>query len=444
MPKEKGKKHKEILKCSRCRLDKQKCLPEGRVWPGAKCNRCQEHGYQCSQPLSARNEKIEREAEEETTPPTSSKSNRRFHDQDDFIPTLSSASASPPPQRPETNDLSAVRNAALAMMLHPPRRSPMAVIREPPAYRIIDSNSARLQERFANFWGSPVTFASMCSPEFAKMISGLFHVDSQQIALMVSDCAYHSSGMGIDWYHDAMQRHWLHHSQGDQTYIALSLQDDMTSNAVMAFSAGDAALTQSPHWPVFTKMTHSHAMKAMILLRDRLRYTWPHLNDASVVLTAFNLFCYGLCVSDSSILQFMTAIIQTYHKYNSGFPLNAEIVTGDNGFWIVRLFMANNPDDRGLIMRYDTNTFEREREMFEDKSGFYYSHQKRRGSSPDQPATPILASNIDPVVTLTVSDIAAEVHVPVNPSSPYSSPPSSSQYDTDSMFVDSDERIWDM
>ncbi|KAF3279504.1 hypothetical protein TWF970_004057 [Orbilia oligospora] len=404
MPKEKGKKHKEILKCSRCRLDKQKCLPEGRVWPGAKCNRCQEHGYQCSQPLSARNEKIEREAEEETTPPTSSKSNRRFHDQDDFIPTLSSASASPPPQRPETNDLSAVRNAALAMMLHPPRRSPMAVIREPPAYRIIDSNSARLQERFANFWGSPVTFASMCSPEFAKMISGLFHVDSQQIALM----------------------------------------DDMTSNAVMAFSAGDAALTQSPHWPVFTKMTHSHAMKAMTLLRDRLRYTWPHLNDASVVLTAFNLFCYGLCVSDSSILQFMTAIIQTYHKYNSGFPLNAEIVTGDNGFWIVRLFMANNPDDRGLIMRYDTNTFEREREMFEDKSGFYYSHQKRRGSSPDQPATPILASNIDPVVTLTVSDIAAEVHVPVNPSSPYSSPPSSSQYDTDSMFVDSDERIWDM
>ncbi|RVD83118.1 uncharacterized protein DFL_007519 [Arthrobotrys flagrans] len=404
MPKEKGKKHKEILKCSRCRLDKQKCLPEGRVWPGAKCNRCQEHGYQCSQPLSARNEKIEREAEEETNVPHSSKSSRRFHDQDDFIPTLSSASASPPPQRPETDDLSAVRNAALAMRLHPPRRSPMTMIREPPAYRIIDSNSARLQERFANFWGSPMTFSSMCSPDFAKMISTLFHVDSQQIALM----------------------------------------DDMTSNAVMAFSAGDAALTQSPHWPVFTKMTHSHAMRAMTLLRDRLRSTWPHLNDASVVLTAFNLFCYGLCVSDSSILQFMTAIIQTYHKYNSGFPLNAEIVTGDNGFWIVRLFMANNPEDRGLIMRHDTNTFEREREMFEDRSGFYSSHQKRRGSSPDQPATPILASNVDPVVTLTVSDIAAEVHVPVNPSSPYSSPPSSSPYDTDTMFVDPDERIWDM
>ncbi|KAK6335174.1 hypothetical protein TWF718_010611 [Orbilia javanica] len=404
MPKEKGKKHKEILKCSRCRLDKQKCLPEGRVWPGAKCNRCQEHGYQCSQPLSARNEKIEREAEEETKPPHSSKSNRRFHDQDDFIPALSSASASPPPQRPETDDLSAVRNGALAMRLHQPRGSPMAMIREPPAYRIIDTNSARLQERFADFWGSPMTFSSMCSPEFAKMISSLFHVDSRQIALM----------------------------------------DDMTSNAVMAFSAGDAALTQSPHWPVFTKMTHSHAMRAMTLLRDRLRRTWPHLNDASVVLTALNLFCYGLCVSDSSILQFMTVIIQTYHKYNSGFPVNAEIVTGDNGFWIVRLFMVNNPGDRGIVLRHDTNTFEREREMFEERSGFYSSHQRRRGSSPDQPATPILASNVDPAVTLTVSDIAAEVHVPVNPSSPYSSPPSSSQYDTDTMFVDIDERVWDM
>ncbi|EPS38937.1 hypothetical protein H072_7299 [Dactylellina haptotyla CBS 200.50] len=279
----------------------------------------------------------------------------------------------------------------------------MGMIREPSAYRIVDSNSSRLMERFADFWGSSMTFNSMCTPEFAKTISTLFHVDSRQIAIV----------------------------------------DDMTNNAVMAFSAGDAALTQSPHWPVFTNMTHTHAMKAMTLLRDRLKQTWPYLKDASIVLTAFNLFCYGLCVSDSSILQFMTAIIQTYHKYNSGFPVNAEIVTGDNGFWIVRLFMANKPEDRGLIMRYDTNTFEKERIMFEDKSGFY-SPRQSRGTTPDQPTT-ILASNVDPVVTLTVSDIAAEVHVPVNPSSPYSSPPSSSiaSYEHDAMVLDTDERLYE-
>ncbi|KAF3920516.1 hypothetical protein ABW20_dc0108408 [Dactylellina cionopaga] len=91
-------------------------------------------------------------------------------------------------------------------------------------------------------------------------------------------------------------------------------------------------------------------------------------------------------------------------------------------------------------MRYDTNTFERERVMFEEKSGFY--SQRERGTSPDQPS-PILASNVDPAVTLTVSDIAAEVHVPVTPSSPYSSPPSATSYENDLMSLDTDERIYD-
>jgi hypothetical protein len=95
--------------------------------------------------------------------------------------------------------------------------------------------------------------------------------------------------------------------------------------------------------------------------------------------------------------------------------------------------MANNPDDRGLIMRNDTNTFEKERIMFEEKSGFY-SHSRGRGSSPDQP-TPILASNVNPVVTLTVTDIAAEVHVPVITRSPYSSPPSSSSYEPETLSL---------
>ncbi|KAK6344413.1 hypothetical protein TWF696_008050 [Orbilia brochopaga] len=406
MPKEKGKKHKEILKCSRCRLDKQKCLPEGRTWPGTKCNRCQEHGYQCSQPLSARNEKIEREAEEEelVRPHISSqnrlsasnKSKSLFLEQDDFALRLPSSSASPPPRGPEVDVPVVARKAGQAM------RPTIAMIREPPAYRIIDSNSSRLMERFADFWGSPMTFGSMCSPEFAHMVSTLFRVDSRQISLV----------------------------------------DDMTNNAVMAFSAGDAALTQSPQWPVFTNMTHAHAMRAMSLLRERLKQSWPYLKDASIVLTAFNLFCYGLCVSDAMILQFMTAIIQTYHRFNTGFPLNAEIVTGDNGFWIVRLFMADNPDDRGLIMQHNTNTFARERVMFEERSGFY-SPTRERGSTPDE-SVPILASNVNPVVSLTVTDIAAEVQVPVNPTSPYpsTSPPSSAHYsDSDPMSVDMDNEI---
>ncbi|EWC44325.1 hypothetical protein DRE_01151 [Drechslerella stenobrocha 248] len=269
------------------------------------------------------------------------------------------------------------------------------MLREPTAYRILDSNASRLMERFADFWGSPRTFGSMCSPEFACMLSTLFHVDSRQIALV----------------------------------------DEMTNNAVMAFSAGDAALTQSPQWPIFTNMTHAHAMRAMSLLRERLKQSWPYLKDASIVLTAFNLFCYGLCVSDSSILQFMAAIIQTYHKFNTGFPLNLELVTGENGFWIVRILMANNPDDRGLIMQHDTNTFAQERTMFEERSGFY-SSGFRTGARPDK-TVPILASNVNPVVTLTVTDIAAEVQVPVTPSSPYpsTSPPSTANYDSDPMSI---------
>ncbi|KAF3931477.1 hypothetical protein ABW19_dt0204245 [Dactylella cylindrospora] len=222
----------------------------------------------------------------------------------------------------------------------------------------------------------------------------------------------------------------------------MHMQDEMTNNAVMAFSAGDAALTQSSHWPIFTQMTHLHAVKAMTLLRARLKETWPYLKDASIVLTAFNLFCYGLCVSDSSILQFMTAIIQTYHKHNTGFPINAQIFTGENGFWIVRLFMANNPEDPGLVMRNDTNTFEQERIMFEEKSGYYSpGGGSGRHSSPDQPA-PILASNVDPVVTLIAEDIAAEVQVPVATTSPYSSPPTDTNYESDPMLIDTDERVY--
>lgn len=99
--------------------------------------------------------------------------------------------------------------------------------------------------------------------------------------------------------------------------------------------------------------------------------------------------------------------------------------------------MANNPEDRGLIMRNDTNTFEHERAMFEEKSGFY-KPASRRGESPDP--SPILASNVNPVVSLTATDIAAEVHLPVT--SPYSSPPSN--YETDPMAFDTDQQFYEL
>ncbi|KAF1961235.1 hypothetical protein CC80DRAFT_531927 [Byssothecium circinans] len=37
-----------LVKCERCRLDKQKCLPVDRAWP-AKCNRCTEKDFTCSE-----------------------------------------------------------------------------------------------------------------------------------------------------------------------------------------------------------------------------------------------------------------------------------------------------------------------------------------------------------------------------------------------------------
>lgn len=45
MPKQKKIAYK---KCHQCRKDRQKCLPEDRIWPGTKCERCQHYGYLCS------------------------------------------------------------------------------------------------------------------------------------------------------------------------------------------------------------------------------------------------------------------------------------------------------------------------------------------------------------------------------------------------------------
>lgn len=36
-----------LVKCERCRLDKQKCLPTKREWP-ARCDRCAEKDFSCS------------------------------------------------------------------------------------------------------------------------------------------------------------------------------------------------------------------------------------------------------------------------------------------------------------------------------------------------------------------------------------------------------------
>ncbi|KAI4216715.1 MAG: hypothetical protein L6R36_009335 [Xanthoria steineri] len=36
-------------KCKRCRLDKAKCLPEDRQWPGPRCLRCERFDYTCSE-----------------------------------------------------------------------------------------------------------------------------------------------------------------------------------------------------------------------------------------------------------------------------------------------------------------------------------------------------------------------------------------------------------
>ncbi|KAI0594833.1 hypothetical protein F4775DRAFT_572098 [Biscogniauxia sp. FL1348] len=36
-------------KCTDCRRDKQKCMPENRQWPGQKCVRCENKGFPCSE-----------------------------------------------------------------------------------------------------------------------------------------------------------------------------------------------------------------------------------------------------------------------------------------------------------------------------------------------------------------------------------------------------------
>ncbi|KAH7360041.1 hypothetical protein BKA66DRAFT_552412 [Pyrenochaeta sp. MPI-SDFR-AT-0127] len=42
------KRQLDLVKCERCRMDKQKCLPTRRVWP-TKCNRCIVKGHPCSE-----------------------------------------------------------------------------------------------------------------------------------------------------------------------------------------------------------------------------------------------------------------------------------------------------------------------------------------------------------------------------------------------------------
>ncbi|KAK2877053.1 hypothetical protein FQN49_001460 [Arthroderma sp. PD_2] len=43
-----------VPKCQRCRRDHKKCSPENRQWPGTKCDRCENYGYECSENLMAR------------------------------------------------------------------------------------------------------------------------------------------------------------------------------------------------------------------------------------------------------------------------------------------------------------------------------------------------------------------------------------------------------
>src|SRR5436305_8262682 len=73
------------------------------------------------------------------------------------------------------------------------------------------------------------------------------------------------------------------------------LQDDMVNHAMLAFSAGDASLNaRAIHSHAFTELTHSHAAKAMTMLRNKMNKAWPLLNDATIVMTAFHLFLYAV------------------------------------------------------------------------------------------------------------------------------------------------------
>ncbi|KAF8455171.1 hypothetical protein BGX38DRAFT_1140661 [Terfezia claveryi] len=50
------RRHKQILKCTQCRLDKQRCTPVERVWPN-RCDRCVKYNHSCSPGLNAREER---------------------------------------------------------------------------------------------------------------------------------------------------------------------------------------------------------------------------------------------------------------------------------------------------------------------------------------------------------------------------------------------------
>ncbi|OJD25698.1 hypothetical protein ACJ73_02929 [Blastomyces percursus] len=43
-----------VPKCQRCRRDHKRCSPEVRPWPGERCKRCENYGYECSENMMAR------------------------------------------------------------------------------------------------------------------------------------------------------------------------------------------------------------------------------------------------------------------------------------------------------------------------------------------------------------------------------------------------------
>ncbi|KAL2373903.1 hypothetical protein, variant 2 [Blastomyces gilchristii SLH14081] len=43
-----------VPKCQRCRRDHKRCSPEVRAWPGQRCERCENYGYECSENMMAR------------------------------------------------------------------------------------------------------------------------------------------------------------------------------------------------------------------------------------------------------------------------------------------------------------------------------------------------------------------------------------------------------
>ncbi|KAF8454429.1 hypothetical protein BDZ91DRAFT_767964 [Kalaharituber pfeilii] len=351
------RRHKQILKCTQCRLDKQRCTPIDRIWP-SRCDRCIKYNHSCSPGLNAREERrrqapssfplsfrtpppqgeLKRVTERLSptpggqygtntvpymmrvpSPGTASSTGGSDDDQAEYYTDFEN----PTPQPSRYNQYS-----YLPVVMNPPQRprSPISQV---------------LSTRFTQFWTqyNPLSIVCPTSPRFVNAIHAIF-------------------SRHVPQYADT---------------------DDMVNHALMAFSAADASLsTRGERGKKLSIVGYKHAGRCQRMLSQRLEKlgigfsgTSGNQTDiiiadteiASVKLSIFLMICYGLMELSKSIPSY-----QVSDQPAPTISVSSNYKELPGGGYHVRLYVEKNgteEEEPGLLFAHNTEVFAQFRKYYE-------------------------------------------------------------------------------